>query len=283
MTLSAAAVGIGWRQPHYAELLDRRPALGFLEVHAENFFADGGASLAVLDAAREHYPISLHGVGLGLGSNAGLDPWHLDRLAQLCERVQPALVSEHACFSRVPGGHAADLLPLPRSREALTTLVRQVDQLQHRLQRQVLVENISAYVAWEQDELSEPAFFAELAQRTGCGVLLDVNNLVVNARNLTGCSPDEAASAAMAWVDQLPAGVVQEIHLAGYTEQPGLLIDDHATRVRHEVWRVYEHALARFGPVPSLLEWDTDVPALDVLLDEAEQARRLMLDLEDCV
>lgn len=283
MRLSGAAVGIGWRQPHYAELLERRPALGFLEVHAENFFADGGASLAVLDAAREHYPISLHGVGLGLGSNAGLDPWHLDRLARLCERVQPALVSEHACFSRVAGGHAADLLPLPRTRAALTRLADQVDELQQRLQRQVLVENISAYVAWEQDELSEPAFFAELARRTGCGLLLDVNNLVVNARNLTGCSPDEAALAAMAWVDQLPAGLVHEIHLAGYTEQTGLLIDDHATRVRHEVWRVYEHALARLGPVPSLLEWDTDIPLLDVLLDEAEQARRLLVDLQDCV
>jgi uncharacterized protein (UPF0276 family) len=156
-------------------------------------------------------------------------------------------------------------------------------QLQQHLQRQVLVENISAYVAWEQDELSEPAFFVELVRRTGCGLLLDVNNLVVNARNLTGCSPDEAALAAMAWVDQLPAGLVREIHLAGYTEQTGLLIDDHATRVRHEVWRVYEHALARLGPVPSLLEWDTDIPPLDVLLDEAEQARRLLVDLEDCV
>jgi uncharacterized protein (UPF0276 family) len=283
VTLRSAAVGIGWRQPHYAELLERRPALDFLEVHAENFFADGGASLAVLDAAREHYAISLHGVGLGLGSTAGLDPWHLDRLARLCERVQPALVSEHACFSRVHGGHAADLLPLPRTAAALARLADQVDQLQQHLRRQVLVENISAYVAWDQDELSEPAFFAELVRRTGCGLLLDVNNLVVNARNAQGCSPDEAAAVAMAWVDHLPAGLVGEIHLAGYTEQPGLLIDDHATRVRHEVWRVYEHALARFGPVPSLLEWDTDLPALDVLLDEAEQARRTLVDLEDCV
>ena len=272
----AAPIGIGWRQPHYEALLERRPDLGFIEVHSENFFADGGATLAVLDAGREAYPVSLHGVGLGLGSAAGLDGWHLERLARLVQRVRPDWVSDHACFARVGSGlHAADLLPIPFTDESLALLAGHVDQVQQRLGRPMLVENISAYVGWAGDTLAEPEFFNELTRRSGCGLLLDVNNLVVNARN-AGFAADDAAREAMRWVDAIRPGSVGEIHLAGHCElADGLVIDDHGSRVRDEVWRVYAHALRRLGPVPTLIEWDTAVPELDVLLAEGQRARAL--------
>jgi uncharacterized protein (UPF0276 family) len=272
----AVPIGIGWRQPHYEALLSERPDLGFIEVHSENFFADGGATLAVLDAGREVYPVSLHGVGLALGSAAGLDGWHLDRLARLVQRVQPDWVSDHACFARVGSGlHAADLLPIPFTDESLALLVRHVDQVQQRLGRRLLVENISAYVGWAGDTLAEPEFFNELTRRSGCELLLDINNLFVNARN-DGLTPVDAAQTAMRWVDAIRPGSVGEMHLAGHVElADGLVIDDHGSRVRDEVWAVYHHALHRLGPVPTLIEWDTAVPALDVLLAEAGRARAL--------
>ena len=271
-----ALVGIGWRQPHYEALLQQRPDLGFIEVHAENFFADGGATLAVLNAGREAYPVSLHGVGLALGSAAGLDDWHLERLARLASRVQPRWVSDHACFARVGSGlHAADLLPIPFNDESLALMCRHVDEVQQRLGRRILVENISAYLGWAGDTLAEPEFFNELTRRSGCGLLLDVNNLVVNARN-AGLAPAEAAQEAMRWIDAIRPGSVGEIHLAGHCERPdGLVIDDHGSRVRDEVWQVYAQAVARLGAVPTLIEWDTAVPALDVLLAEAGRARAL--------
>jgi uncharacterized protein len=270
-------VGIGWRQPHYEALLDQRPDLDFIEVHSENFFADGGATLAVLDAGRAAYPVSLHGVGLGLGSATGLDDWHLQRLVRLADRVQPRWVSDHACFARVGSGlHAADLLPIPFTDESLDLLVRHVDQVQQALGRRMLVENISAYVGWSGDTLAEPEFFNALTQRSGCGLLLDVNNLFVNARN-AGLGPVAAAQQAMRWVDAIRPGSVGEIHLAGHCERPdGLVIDDHGSRVRDEVWQVYAHAIGRLGPVPTLIEWDTAVPDLDVLLAEAGRARSLL-------
>lgn len=271
-----ANVGIGWRQPHYESLLAERPALGFIEVHSENFFADGGIALAVLDAGREAYELSLHGVGLALGSAAGLDAWHLQRLARLVDRVQPRWVSDHACFARVGSGlHAADLLPIPFNDESLALLATHVDQVQQRLRRPMLVENISAYVGWGSDTLAEPEFFNALTQRSGCGLLLDVNNLFVNARN-AGHDAPAAAREAMRWLDAIRPGSVGEIHLAGHCERDdGLVIDDHGSRVRDEVWEVYAHAVRRFGPVPTLIEWDTDVPALSVLLAEAERAKAL--------
>lgn len=269
-----ACVGIGWRQPHYETLLAQRPALGFIEVHSENFFADGGLTLAVLDAGREAYDVSLHGVGLALGSAAGLDERHLARLARLVDHVQPRWVSDHACFARVGTGlHAADLLPIPFNDESLALMVRHVDQVQQRLRRPLLVENISAYVGWAGDTLAEPEFFNLLTQRTGCGLLLDVNNLVVNARN-GGQPPAAAAREAMRWVDAIRPGSVAEIHLAGHVERDdGLVIDDHGSQVRDEVWQVFAHAVQRFGPTPTLIEWDTDVPDLSVLLAEAGRAR----------
>ena len=274
--MSDACVGIGLRQPHYADLLSATPALAFVEVHSENFFADGGAALAVLRQARAHYPVSLHGVGLGLGSAAGLDPWHLARLARLVDRIDPVRVSDHACFARatLPRGlvHASDLLPIAFTEASLALMVTHVTQVQERLGRAMLVENLSSYVSFADAAMSEPEFFAQLCRRSGCGMLLDVNNLMVNALNAG--VPDPVASCC-AFVDALPAGVVGEIHVAGYGQTDGLVIDDHGSRVRPEVWAVCAHALRRFGPVPVLVEWDTDVPPLDVLLDEAAHAARL--------
>lgn len=284
-TLTAApltALGLGWRQPHYQALMDRRPALGFLQVHSENFFAPGGAALQVLQGARRHYELSLHGVGLSLGSAAGLDPWHLEQLARLVERVEPLRVSDHASFARVAGPgrrplHANDLLPIAFTAAGLDIMVANVQRVQERLRRPLLVENLSAYLGWSDDTLAEPEFFNELVQRSGCGLLLDVNNLVVNALNR---GADEAAAVAEActWIDALWPGSVGEIHLAGYARLPGIVIDDHGSRVHAPVWQVYRHALKRLGPVPSLIEWDTDLPALELLLDEVTRMRACMAE-----
>ena len=274
-----ASVGIGLRQAHYAALLEAAPPLAFVEVHSENFFADGGAALAVLRQARERYPVSLHGVGLALGSAAGLDPWHLDRLARLAQRVEPVRVSDHACFARgarPPGAavvHANDLLPIAFTEEALAIMVRNVSEVQDRLGRTMLVENLSSYVSFADDSMSEPEFFAQLCRRSGCGMLLDVNNIMVNALN---ASVEDPLAACCAFVDALPLGIVGEIHVAGYCETETLVIDDHGSRVRPAVWSVYEHALRRFGAaLPTLVEWDTDLPAFELLLGEAAHAAAL--------
>jgi uncharacterized protein len=275
-------VGIGWRQPHYRELLERRPDLGFLEVHSENFFAEGGAAVALLQSAREHYEISLHGVGLALGSAAGLDPWHLDQLARLVDRVEPVRVSDHACFARAPRRrgepviHANDLLPIAFTPAALDILAANVQQVQDLLRRPLLVENLSQYLHWADDSMAEPEFFNQLVRRTGCQLLLDVNNLVVNALNATAQQGGDAVAVACAFVDGLEVTAVGEFHLAGYHDAGDLVIDDHGSRVHAPVWQVFQHAVQRLGPVPVLIEWDTDVPALEVLLDEAAQAQVFM-------
>lgn len=277
-----ATVGIGWRHPHYAELLETRPALDFLEVHSENFFADGGAALALLQQARAGYAVSLHGVGLALGSAAGVDPWHLDQLARLAERIAPVRISDHVCFARaVVNGqdvHAGDLLPIPFNQEALDLFCRNVQQVQERLKRPLLVENLSAYMTLAGSDRSETDFLGELAQRTGCGLLVDVNNIYVNALNARiagGPDAPDPLRACEHWLDQLPAGAVGEIHLAGHCVMEDIVIDDHGSRVADEVWQLYAHAITRFGSVPTLIEWDTAIPPLAVLLGEAECARRL--------
>ncbi len=277
---AAPRAGIGLRHPHVHALLARRPPLGFVEVHAENHFADGGASVHMLDAVRQHWPVSLHAVGLGLGSAAGLDTDHLTRLAQLARRVDAFRVSDHACFARVDRGpdqppvHANDLLPLAFTDAALELLCRHVDQAQQALQRPMLVEHLAAVLAHRDDQWPEPDFLVALCRRTGCGLLLDVNNLLVNALNAGVADP---LAHGRAWMDALPArGVVGEIHLAGHLDRRAdgdpLVIDDHGRPVCDAVWALHAHALRRFGAVPSLVEWDTRLPALDVLLAEAHRA-----------
>jgi uncharacterized protein (UPF0276 family) len=283
----AIEVGVGWRHPHYAQLIEDQPALEFLEVHSENFFAAGGAALAVLERGRESYPISLHGVGLSLGSALGLDPWHLEQLAALVERVDPVRVSDHASFARgrFAGAsiHAGDLLPLPFSNDALDVLCVNVQQVQDRLQRRFMVENLSAYLQWKTPEmqtLDEPAFLNALARRTGCALLVDVNNIYVNALNAqaAGLCPDPLG-ACRDWLCRIDPDSVAELHLAGHCHvsdaHGDIVIDDHGSRVCAEVWELYRHAIGCFGAVPTLIEWDTDIPALAVLLDEAARARAI--------
>lgn len=272
-------VGIGLRHPHHAALLQAPPPLPFVEVHSENFFGEGGAALALLHEARSHWDISLHGVGLSLGSAAGLDRWHLDRLAALVERIEPVRVSDHASFARAPlraGAaaatvHAADLLPLAFTPAALHILVHNVQQVQERLKRPILVENLSAHLHWADDRIDEPAFFNQLCQRSGCQLLLDLNNLVVNALN-QGMDEAAAAQAACRWVDAITPGHVGEIHLAGYHLGDDIVVDDHGSGVHPPVWQVLTHTIARLGPRPVLVEWDTDLPPPERLLAEAAKA-----------
>jgi hypothetical protein len=273
---SSRAVGIGFRQPHYRELLERRPPLAFLEVHSENFFAEGGAALAVLGEARSHYDVSLHGVGLALGSAAGLDPWHVEQLARLVERIEPVRVSDHASFARAPlragaavPSHGNDLLPVAFTPASLDIMAANVSAVQDRLKRPILVENLSAYLSWADDSMSEPEFLNRLSRRTGCGLLLDLNNVVVNMLNAGG----DAVAGARRFVDAIDAQAVGEIHLAGYDDSGALVIDDHGSRVHAPVWQVFEHAMRRLRGTPVLIEWDTRLPALDVLLGEAAAAQ----------
>lgn len=256
--------GIGLRAPHYREILATLPDVGWFEVHSENYFGDGGQPLYYLERIRHHYPVSLHGVGLSLGRADVLDANHLRKLRRLIERVEPGLVSEHLCWGAVDGSHLNDLLPLPYTEEALHVVCRHVDQAQVYLGRRLLIENISSYLRFTHSTIAEWDFLAELARRTGCGILLDVNNIYVSA-----CNHRFDPSL---YLDAMPVDAVFEMHLAGYDRHGDMLIDTHGTRVSEAVWRLYHAATQRFPGVPTLIEWDTDLPELAVLLDEAARA-----------
>ena len=263
----APRAGIGLRAPHYREVLATRPDVGWFEVHSENYFGDGGQPLYYLERIREAYPVSLHGVGLSLGSADALDREHLSRLKALIQRIEPGLVSEHLCFSSSGGRHVNDLLPLPYTEEALAVVCGHVQQAQEFLGRQILVENVSSYLQYSHSTLEEWDFVAEVAARSGCGILLDVNNIYVSACN--------HGFDARRYLRAIAPRMVQEIHLAGYDQLEGLLIDTHGQRVSAAVWDLYREAIERFGPIPTLIEWDTDIPALAVLLEEAAIAERM--------
>jgi uncharacterized protein (UPF0276 family) len=264
-----AGAGIGLRSVHHEALLAERPRVEWIEVHTENYFPDGGPHMRALERARELYPLSLHGVGLGLASADPLDRSHVARIRRAIERFEPALVSEHACWGAHGGEHFNDLLPLPYTEEAVEHLARRVIEVQDQLGRQILIENLSCYLAYASSHLTEGEFLAALVERSGCGLLLDVNNAYVNSVNV--------GLDAEAFIDSLPLAAVQEIHLAGHARRShggrDILLDDHSTQVCEPVWRLYERVLRRYGPVPTLIEWDTDIPALDVLLEEAGKAR----------
>lgn len=259
--------GIGLRACHYRDFLEQRPQVDWIEVHTENYFGAGGWDLQVLETLRSDYPLSLHGVGLALGS-ASEEHFaeHLDKIHRVAHRFEPARISEHLCWAMVPGRHLNDLLPLPLTAEALGLVCARVERVQDLL-GQILLENVSTHLRFAADTLGEAEFLNEVAQRTGCGVLLDVNNLHVNERN-----HGEDARAAMAAID--PA-VVGEIHLAGHLVTEDLVIDNHGAPVADVVWALYRDTLELCGDVPTLIEWDTDIPELPVLLAEAETARRV--------
>jgi len=255
--------GIGLRAPHMAEVLSRRPAAGFLEVHTENYFG-GGVKLRHLETLRRDYPLSFHGVGLSLGRADGLDEDHLERVAALVRRFEPDLVSEHLSWSAF--GHYAtpDLLPVPLTHQALDTCAAHVSQFQDAVGRTVLIENPSTYVALEGD-YDEPEFLLQLSARTGCKLLIDLNNIHVSANN---CGRD-----ALAYLKGLRDGAaIGEYHLAGHDDVGGLLVDTHGKPVPDPVWALYDEALMRFGDRPTLIEWDSDIPPLDRLLAEAATA-----------
>src|SRR5882672_3826805 len=249
-----ARAGIGLRSVHHDALCTELPAAGFIEAHTENYFHDGGAAVQALMRARANYPLSLHGVGLALGSADGIDREHLERIRGAVRRFEPALVSEHACWGHAGGEHFNDLLPLPYTEEAVELLARQVGEAQDFLQRQLLIENVSAYVAFEHSRLAEWEFLGAVAARSGCGLLLDINNIYVSAQNL--------GTDAHAFIAGVPLAAVQEIHLAGHARNGSVLIDDHGSRVCEDVWQLYALAIARFGVLPTLIEWDNDIPPL---------------------
>ncbi len=266
--LDRRSVGIGLRAPHYGALVEQQPKLGFLEAHSENFFGAGGPALAWLERFRADYALSLHGVGLSLGSADPLDERHLGKLDALVKRIEPALVSEHLCWSSIGERHANDLLPLPFTREALDHVVARIDATQEWLGRRILVENVSSYFAFDVSTVPEWEFIAEAAKRSGCGVLLDVNNIHVSAAN-HGFDP-------YAYLDAIDPASVGEYHLAGFEVADGCLIDTHGSRVDDAVWSLYAAAVERIGARPTLVEWDCDLPALDVLLGEAATARSIL-------
>jgi uncharacterized protein (UPF0276 family) len=267
--------GVGLKPEHYRDILDAQPDIGWFEIHAENYMGEGGPPHAYLTAVRERYPLSLHGVGLSIGGAGPLSKDHLARLRALIERYEPALFSEHLAWSSHDTVYLNDLLPLPYTEETLERVSGHIDEVQDTLQRQMLLENPSTYVAFAETSMSEVEFLREIVRRTGCGLLLDVNNVFVQATN--------HGFDARAYLDGFPVEHAGEIHLGGHAEDKdddgtALLIDDHGREVSDPVWELYAHALARTGPTPTLIEWDNDVPAWPALFAEAIRADAVMAE-----
>lgn len=264
--------GIGLRFPHHQVVIETRPEIAWFEVHTENYMG-GGSPLRDLERIRQDYPVSCHGVGLSLGSAERLDRNHLERIRRTVERIEPALVSEHLSWSIVAGEYLADLLPLPMTEESLDVVCRHVYELQAYLRRRILIENVSSYLRYRHSTVPEWEFLRAVADRTACGILCDINNIYIGS-----CNHGWDASAYLA---ALPPTAIGELHLAGHTVREldrgrTVRIDDHSARVIPEVWALYAEALSRFGPVPTLIEWDNNIPPLEILLDEAARATMLL-------
>jgi len=269
-------IGVGLRHPHFTDILTHQKHVDFVEVHSENFFGQGGAALSVLTQVREKYPVSLHSTSMGLGSVQNVPMHYLNRLKALTERINPFLMSEHACFTwgQQQGQliHSGDLLPIAHTQQTLTKMSEQVEKVQEFLGRQLIIENVSAYVKFEDSYLSEADFLARLCQRTGAKVLLDINNIAVNSVNFEDSNIQKSVTD---YINELPITSVAQIHLAGCSEPSTgeMTIDDHACPVSDDVWQGYKKALTRFGAVPTLIEWDNNLPKWLVLVAEAKKAR----------
>ena len=266
------AAGIGLRAPHHAQVLAEQPAVAWWEVHSENFFSAGGAPLAFLQNLRRDYPVSLHGVGLSLGAVDTLFEAHLAKLAALVERIEPAAVSEHLCWSSAGAQHFNDLLPLPCNDAAIQQAATRISRVQDRLRRPILIENVSSYLTFADSTMAEWDFLVAVAERSGCGILLDINNIYVSASN--------HGFDAKTYIDAIAADRVGEMHLAGFDHCDDFLIDTHGQPVHAPVWDLYAYALERLGPKPTLIEWDTNIPALAVLQGEAEKAGQFLRQQE---
>lgn len=277
-------IGIGLRHSHIEIALSSLAPIDFVEIHAENYFAKGGALHQILEDIADSYPISIHATAMGLASATAAPKHYLDQLIRLHERVNPILFSDHAAFGwgLLQGKtiHAGDLLPPVYNSENLAIMVQRVDHIQQLLGRQILVENLSSYLSYPINTMSEPEFLVALHQTTGCGLLVDINNILVNAFN--DAVPDILA-AGMQWLQQIPEQSVGEIHLAGFSHPfPGqLAVDDHAQPVSEDGWALYRQAVKRFGPVPTLIEWDNQLPAWDTLIQEANKARHIIHEITD--
>jgi uncharacterized protein (UPF0276 family) len=267
-SLPALGHGIGLRPTHYSRLLEQGAAgVAWFEAISENFFELGGRPRAVLERVRRDVPVVLHGVALGIGSADPLSEEYLRSLERLIEHIEPAWVSDHLCWGSADGRYSHDLLPIVYSEEALEHVVERVERVQSRLRRRLVLENITAYLRFADSHIPEQEFLNELTRRTGAGLLLDVNNVYVNSRNL--------GFDARAYLDALRPDSVRQIHLAGHTVQPDFILDSHVGPVPDPVWELYRHALRRLGSVPTLVEWDEAVPELDVVLGEARRARAI--------
>lgn len=260
--------GIGLRKEHFDVVLSERPPVPFFEVISENFMVPGGRPLQVLERVRRDYPIAMHGVSLSLGSAEPLDRGYLARLSVLADRIEPAIVSDHLCWTSLGGHNSHDLLPLPFTEEAVTFVSDKIREVQDVLGRRILVENISSYVEHRESTLSEADFVTAVLEEADCDLLLDVNNLYVNARN-HGLDPVET-------LDLLPPSRVKQIHLAGHEDHGAYVIDTHDGPVCDAVWGLYRQAIDRFGPVPTLIEWDANVPPFCRVMDEARRAESIL-------
>lgn len=272
-----ASAGIGLRGPHQSLFLNESPPARWLEVHSENYFSEAGVAVEVLEEIRTRYPISLHGVGLSLGSNDPIDRGHLDNLRRLALRIEPGLVSEHLSWGSVDGYHLNDLLPLPYTEEALAHVARRIDQTQTYLGRTILIENVSSYLEFDCSSMPEWEFLVEVARVSGASILLDINNIFVSARN--------HGFAALDYIESIPRQLVAEIHLAGHRRElyddHEILVDTHDALVCSDVWQLYRAAIRRFGPRPTLIEWDSDLPPLTALLGEASRAQSYLDELDE--
>lgn len=265
----ADPVGIGFRTPHADALIEGRPPVGWLELHSENYLVEGGPRRWILSRLAENYPVSLHGVGLSLGSPGRPDPLHLRELRQLADDVAPVLMSEHVAWTQIDGYYLADLLPVPLTREAQAVVARNVDIVQQALGRQLLVENISVYGELQPPEMDEANFLNGIVRATGCGLVLDIGNLLVNERNV--------ARDPMRIVDGLDLSAVGEIHLGGHDDgEDGYLLDRHASVIDERSWELLGYVIDRRTDLPVVIEWDQDIPSFDVMLDEADKLRTIL-------
>ncbi len=274
----SAYIGVGLRHPHFQDALSGSPAIDFVEVHAENFFAGGGIASTFLEKIIKRYDLSLHSTSMGLGSAIGVNGGYLEKLSLLVEKLNPCLISDHASFSwtqhKGRNIHAGDLLPLEFSHSSLDLLVENIDRVQQKLGRQLLIENISSYITFHPTELSETEFLVTAAERSQCKLLVDLNNLLVNSRNVDDDNPLDTS---IQWLNEIPSHLVGEIHLAGYSVNSNreMIIDDHSQAVSDECWQLYRTAIERFGSVATLIEWDNQLPSWDTLVSEADKARHI--------
>lgn len=272
-------VGVGLRHPHFSDILASPKQIDFVEVHSENFFGEGGAALSVLHQVRERYPVSLHSTSMGLGSHQDVPVDYLNRLKRLTQSLDPFLMSEHACFTwgQLQGHliHSGDLLPIAHTRKNLKLMCEQIERVQDYLGRQLIIENVSAYVQFDESYLSEAEFLSQICLHSGAKILLDINNIAVNSLNFEGGNIEQSITQ---YINTLPISSVAQIHLAGCTlpsTDGELVIDDHACPVSNEVWAGYAQSIKRFGAVPTLIEWDSNLPSWSILVAEADKARKI--------